>query len=947
MSAVQPKNLIKNLKRGVIMKISNIDKTGSGTAGISKYTHPHFGIIALILTIVLTSSSFYLHFSWSKYQNIASAEAVMLAESLESLLHPDHITELSGNEEDLQKQEYTMLKLSLMRLVKTTNPIRFAYLMGERNGNIVILMDSESSDSPEYSPPGQLYSEANQTTWEPFRSGNTVLSKPITDRWGTWISVLVPIKNPSNGSVIAVLGIDYPDSLWNLRIWRQMIPDIIIVLCLGLLVYALFRSWNQGTILKKLGKKLEYDEALYHSIFTQAPIGIAIVNDKSFVRQSEFGHTNINTMFEKILGWTSQELERKKWTEITFPEDLQADLEKFEQFKNGEINGYSLEKRFIKPDGSVVWTDMVVSPLLGESGSVHLCLLEDISKRKETEKALIESERSKSVLLSNLPGLAYRCKYDSNWTMLFVSEGCLELTGYAPESLLHNREISFNDIISPEYRILLDKEWKRILPQRLPFKYEYEITTAQGERKWVLEMGEGVYDEQGSVEALEGIVLDISDRKKFEDNLRYNNEHDAWTGLHNRRFLENLLKNDAAIPFSEKRALISINLNAMYLLSLRYGFHYSQALIQKIANELRVYCNENCMLFSSYEYRFVFYVTAYEDKEDLMCFCEKIENVLESLLSSESITAGLGIVEIDDENKQDIEMLLKNLLIASEKAIHAEDQTIRTCFFNEEMSSQIAREQVITYELSRIASGENIERLFLQYQPILDVPSNRICGFEALARLNCDDFGLVSPLEFIPIAEKSRLIVPLGEIIIRKALEFLKAIQNNGHYGISVSINISGIQLLQVDFVKNLLQQIEETNVNPSNIGLELTESIFTSNYEEINATLAKLKSCGMKIAIDDFGTGYSSLARERELNANCLKIDKFFIDKLLFLSDEEAITGDIISMAHKLGHCVIAEGVEDERQLNYLKHHGCDKIQGYLIGKPLSERDALEIIEK
>lgn len=929
------------------MKISNIDKTGSGTAGISKYTHPHFGIIALILTIVLTSSSFYLHFSWSKYQNIASAEAVMLAESLESLLHPDHITELSGNEEDLQKQEYTMLKLSLMRLVKTTNPIRFAYLMGERNGNIVILMDSESSDSPEYSPPGQLYSEANQTTWEPFRSGNTVLSKPITDRWGTWISVLVPIKNPSNGSVIAVLGIDYPDSLWNLRIWRQMIPDIIIVLCLGLLVYALFRSWNQGTILKKLGKKLEYDEALYHSIFTQAPIGIAIVNDKSFVRQSEFGHTNINTMFEKILGWTSQELERKKWTEITFPEDLQADLEKFEQFKNGEINGYSLEKRFIKPDGSVVWTDMVVSPLLGESGSVHLCLLEDISKRKETEKALIESERSKSVLLSNLPGLAYRCKYDSNWTMLFVSEGCLELTGYAPESLLHNREISFNDIISPEYRILLDKEWKRILPQRLPFKYEYEITTAQGERKWVLEMGEGVYDEQGSVEALEGIVLDISDRKKFEDNLRYNNEHDAWTGLHNRRFLENLLKNDAAIPFSEKRALISINLNAMYLLSLRYGFHYSQALIQKIANELRVYCNENCMLFSSYEYRFVFYVTAYEDKEDLMCFCEKIENVLESLLSSESITAGLGIVEIDDENKQDIEMLLKNLLIASEKAIHAEDQTIRTCFFNEEMSSQIAREQVITYELSRIASGENIERLFLQYQPILDVPSNRICGFEALARLNCDDFGLVSPLEFIPIAEKSRLIVPLGEIIIRKALEFLKAIQNNGHYGISVSINISGIQLLQVDFVKNLLQQIEETNVNPSNIGLELTESIFTSNYEEINATLAKLKSCGMKIAIDDFGTGYSSLARERELNANCLKIDKFFIDKLLFLSDEEAITGDIISMAHKLGHCVIAEGVEDERQLNYLKHHGCDKIQGYLIGKPLSERDALEIIEK
>ncbi|MPM98997.1 Phytochrome-like protein cph2 [bioreactor metagenome] len=140
---------------------------------------------------------------------------------------------------------------------------------------------------------------------------------------------------------------------------------------------------------------------------------------------------------------------------------------------------------------------------------------------------------------------------------------------------------------------------------------------------------------------------------------------------------------------------------------------------------------------------------------------------------------------------------------------------------------------------------------------------------------------------------------------------------------------------------------IQDMQVDSQNVCLEITESIFASNYQEINNILSRLKRFGIRIAIDDFGTGYSSLARVRELNVNCLKIDKYFIDKLLTLSDEEAITGDIISMAHKLGHYVIAEGIEQDRQIQYLKNFGCEQIQGYLIAKPLEERAALELLEK
>jgi len=697
---------------------------------------------------------------------------------------------------------------------------------------------------------------------------------------------------------------------------------------------------------RKSERNVHREQLMLSAIFQQSPVGIAIsygtdsIDDKNDL-------FDVNPMYEKITGRTKEELRQLGWTNITHPDDVGKELESYKKLKSGKIDSYVREKRYIRPDGSIVWVHITVSKIdIYENKEFkHITLVQDITERKKIEASLIESERSKAMLLANLPGMAYRCTYNRRWTMQFVSDGCLALTGYAPEDLLHNKTISYDDVTVRAYRGPIWKEWKRVIANKEPFRFEYEITTAQGQRKWVWEMGRAVYDKDGKVEALEGIMLDITERKKIESDLIYYNEHDLLTGLYNRRYFERLLKQDLKPRRAMKRAIISVNLGTIHTLSTRYGYHYGLDLIKKISESLKRFCSDNLLLFSTHEYRFVFYVKDYDGKEALATLSKELYSVLGSLLTFERIGWGIGIIEINNDNKRNIDLLLKNLLIASERAIIDFEKDIEFYFFDKEMETAIAKEEQLIQNLSQIASGIGGDRLFLYFQPIIDLASNKIRGFESLSRLRIDSMGLIPPLEFIPLAERTKLIIPLGRTIITQSLRFLKDLQSFTGERLYISINISIIQLLSKDFIQSLLSEIQNIGVSAHDIVLEITESTFASEFQEVNAILCELKALGIRIAIDDFGTGYSSLSRERELNVNYLKIDKFFINKLLSLKEEETITADIISMAHKLGHEVVAEGVEYTQQRAYLEHHGCDHIQGYLISKPLDAATAIEFL--
>lgn len=667
--------------------------------------------------------------------------------------------------------------------------------------------------------------------------------------------------------------------------------------------------------------------------------------------------TYISPSVEKLLGISPEE-QMKKRLEEKFPEHTIKKItlmlaEELENEKNPDMDknrSRTIEVDQCRADGTVVWLEMNISIMRDAQGHAigFLGVSRDITQRKLAESALAESERSKTVFLSNLPGLAYKCKYDRNGTMLIVSEGCRELTGYPPESFVNNRDLSFNSIIEPEFRESLFAEWERTVPNRLPYHCEYAITTAEGKRKWVLENGQGIYGDDGEAMALEGIIFDISDRKEMENHLLHISEHDKLTGFYNRDYLEQLLKKDTGKGDGKKRAVISMNLSTVQLLTANYGFHYTQDLIISAAECLKGYCSENRMLFQTYANRFVLYLIDYNDKNELAAFSESVGNALRSLFATDRVNGGIGILEITkDDAGVNVDSLLRRLLIASERSIAVSDEDFGITFYNEELEAIVNREADIRHAVSAVAENTEGFELFLQYQPILDLKTDSICGFEALARLRTPNLGLISPVEFIPIAEETKLIIPIGKTVIENAFHFLNKLKKHGYNAISVSVNISAIQLLSPYFTDDLLEVIVDMQVDPKKVELEITESTFSCDYDNVNRIINKLKQTGIRIAIDDFGTGYSSLAREKELNVDLLKIDKYFSDQLMDLNPDEAITGDIISMAHRLGHRVIAEGVEHEAQLRYLKEHDCDSIQGYLISKPLDEQAVFEFLER
>jgi len=692
--------------------------------------------------------------------------------------------------------------------------------------------------------------------------------------------------------------------------------------------------------------EVEERNSIFKMIFEQAPIGIVVSRSSKAIAQVSDFTSDVNPMYEKITGRTQKEINEAGWPSFTHPKDCLAGLEKMQMLQEGKIDGYEMEKRYIRPDGSLIWANVSVSAIKldGKENNEHLCLVQDITEKKVAEAALAESERSKSVLLSHLPGMAYRCRYDREWTMEFVSEGCYELTGYRPESLLNNKELSFNDIIAPEYREVLWQQWANNLHKQQSFKYEYEIITANGERKWVLEMGQGIYDDSGNVEALEGIIIDITDRKKYELELAYTGGHDRSTGLYNYCSLQSFMECDKLKKERSNKAIILLKLNKMSAINSTYGYSFTEKVVKDIANKLSAFVSESRLLFRIFADKLVFYYTDYDCRQELETFCESVIDTLNKTQIMQVIGCGIGVAELAEYDFDTNNAIIN----ASEAAKRANENSVFGYYFvDDKLIEAISRAAEIQNNLIAIANETGKSNIFLEYQPILSLKDNTVDGFEALARMQSDKLGRIAPLEFISLAEKMQLIVPIGLQIMRKACNFLRRLQLSGYSKTTVGVNVSAIQFFRAEFVDDIIKIINETEVDASRVCIEITESIFLGNYEEINAKLASLQKIGIKVSIDDFGVGYSSLAREGELNIDYLKIDKLFVDKLLRVTPDKAIAGDIIAIAHRRGHRVIAEGVEHELQVQYLAKHHCDYIQGFLFSKPLAEEDAIALLAK
>jgi EAL domain-containing protein (putative c-di-GMP-specific phosphodiesterase class I) len=263
-------------------------------------------------------------------------------------------------------------------------------------------------------------------------------------------------------------------------------------------------------------------------------------------------------------------------------------------------------------------------------------------------------------------------------------------------------------------------------------------------------------------------------------------------------------------------------------------------------------------------------------------------------------------------------------------------------FFHKEMRDAILEKLHLE---NRMIHAIEKNEFFLVYQPLYHVQEKRIVGFEALIRWQMEPDLVMTPNAFIPLAEETGLIHEIGEWVIRTACHKVIQMEDMGRSDLTISVNVSSVQMQQQQFANRVKQIILETGVDPEKFYFEITESVFINNMERASQMIEQLRKLGIKIALDDFGTGYSSLSYLTRLPIDILKIDKSFIDYLKIKKDHDTVVGNIIDLAHGLGMTIIAEGVEDVAQSDFLHSLSCDVLQGYYIGVPLAEEAMMDLV--
>jgi len=434
---------------------------------------------------------------------------------------------------------------------------------------------------------------------------------------------------------------------------------------------------------------------------------------------------------------------------------------------------------------------------------------------------------------------------------------------------------------------------------------------------------------------------------KNEEKLNYLAFTDVLTKLPNRKMIINRI-NQLVMQSRNKQeyfSVVFIDLDNFKRINDSRGHHIGDLLLQASALRLQTLISKEDMLGRLGGDEFALIIQSRFEKLEIFEYVESLRTVIIERFMIENsefiISASFGI-SVFPQDGNDSADLLKCADTAMYKAKEHGKNGIQ--FFNKKMKAEVL--QKIEFESRLISSIQN-EEIFLVYQPQYSADTKRLKGFEALARWQSPELGLINPMEFIPVAEETGYIILMGEWILRTACKMFKYIQDTYKTELVIAVNISSVQIVDPSFIQMVKNVLDETKLSGEFLELEITESVFISSVDYVVDVFNELKEMGVRIALDDFGTGYSSLSYLQKLPINLLKIDKSFINSINKLESNKQIVGSIISLVHKMGILVVAEGVENEEQLEYLKNYDCDYIQGFLWGRPLSENDLYLEVQK
>lgn len=472
----------------------------------------------IIYLVILISGGWYVLFIWNDVNNQYIEKVLQVARSVEASMPKEELQTLETSPENLKNHSYKQIKNTLRKVIQVNDQARFAYVYVERGGKLYFIADSEPETSPDYSPPGQEFTEADSVDAQPFRDGKALVTKPVTDRWGTWVSAEVPVKDEETGRVIAVLGMDYNAKTWKTRILFEVSESTLLVLIILALAFISGRSIRKNILLKaeitqrkKVEKELTESESYFRLLFELNPQPM-FVYDLDTMKILAVNHSTIDTY-----GYTNDEFLSMTIIDLKAPEEFTRLWEKLikdpNSFQQTEIWNHRLK------GGRIIQVEVHSHNLDFRHKNARLVLLIDVTEKIKTENRLRENEATLTNLVGNLPGMVYRCAFDESYTMKFMSEACFRITGYSPDDFIENKTISYNELILPEYRAPIWEKWLRVIEEKTVFEAEYPINTASGEVKWIWERGGCMYGKDGQVLFLEGYLEDITIEKINETEL--------------------------------------------------------------------------------------------------------------------------------------------------------------------------------------------------------------------------------------------------------------------------------------------------------------------------------------------------------------------------------------------------------------------------------------------
>ncbi len=606
-------------------------------------------------------------------------------------------------------------------------------------------------------------------------------------------------------------------------------------------------------------------------------------------------------------------------------------------------DGSDMEYRWQRPDGEVRWMRSRVRHSLSRDGmSVQMGVVQDVTDEHRAAEQLREQLLFIQRIASRIPGFIYQYRLHadgSTASVQYISDPVRQFLGVTPGDVARDHGLLFKHVV-PEDAPHLRRSALVSVRRMVPWQSEYRVKTPDGDVRWHMTSAVPHKEPDGTVLS-HGFTMDITDRKRAEQEIERLAFYDALTGLPNRRLLLDRLQRSIAAGQRTKAqgALLFIDLDNFKDLNDTLGHDMGDQLLSQVAARLvgSVREADTVSRFGGDE----FVVMLENLSADLHEAATQAETVADKLLASLNepfeldggqhySTPSIGIT-LFGEQRLTVDELLKRADLAMYQAKAAGRNTQR--FFDPDMQAAVNARSNLEADLRQgLARGE----ILVHYQPVVD-HDGKLVGAEALARWRHPQRGMISPADFIPLAEQTGLILPLGQTVLHTACSQLAAwAQNPATAHLTLSVNVSARQCRQAGFVAQVLGTLKDCQADPRQLKLELTESLLLGDIEDTIERMEQLKKEGVGFALDDFGTGYSSLSYLKRLPLDQVKIDQSFVRDVLSDPNDAAIVRTILALAKSLDLEVVAEGVETAGQLGFLRLHGCEGFQGYLFGKPV-----------